>query len=1101
MKLRGVLILLLLAIRHLGYSQDNNPIKLANVVPPSPEVGAFAKYGTYPVGYFTGKPDISVPIYEIKTGKLSLPISLSYDATGIRVDDVSSYVGQNWSLNANYMISRTVLDKPDDAWNGYLGTLPPRAVDVVNNDYYMSYFRNTVDKQGNAYDLEPDRFNFMIGNVSGKFVFDRSKQVMQIPETSVKINFDASNNTFRIVDKDGTIYIFDVKEMAWVSSLVASGSYSGDQFISAWHIGKIISADRSDSIVFTYENDVSAAKSKNFEETYGYAGSGQPSPNVHQWNGSGIIRTFYSKRLKEISFPLGKLEFINTGGRLDDYGKRLDRIIVWNNKNGTYNKVKSFQFIQGYYNCYATATDRVSTYITDQFNQYRLRLDTLMLKDANDAPIGNYQLYYNARQLPVKASNAQDFWGYTNGGSANNTLIPATIERSTGESIGGAVRSADTALMKAGILEKIVYPTGGYTVFDLESHQYMSSATTLVPEQQYATAYGKELPGSVRKMVTTFTLPLANETNGAFDLVISINRWDYSGPFPIYSNPQEQANAGSDPYVSIKNLRTGVINTYKTVNSSTDRYETIYNYPFIPGDPYELTAACYINTHGPTASIFVKYQRKSNIPQFTAEGGLRIKGMKSFDKDNRVVNKESYVYGNSDDGIGKFVGVPAHTFYYARDQRFYGVFAGSQCGHINAGKSVYQSNSIFDHTLLAGSPVVYPKITRYYGTVNTNAGRSVYYYDSTVMNAPSMPVQMAQVTKSGIFIIDQSWKVGNIIRQEDYRKNTDDSYTLIRSEEKQFNIVNTDTTFGMNANTKFDRVNTNGCVTYYFDDYAWGEYPILTGYVQLAQSKNTEVLPDNSNILSNTTTYQYDNTYPDFVTKTSTTNSEKQAEELTQRYPFNKSQIIAGGALTTTESAALDSMVKRNMISPIIEEIRTTAGVQTARFRTIQNFTDASYKIIAPSHIQAQTGSSPMEQRIVFHGYDDRGNLVEQSKKDDVHEVYLWGYNRQYPVAKVTGSDYNTIKSLINQGILDNLSSTDQQIRDEINKIRTNLNGSALVTTYTYSPLLGITSQTDPKGQTSFFEYDGFGRLKLIKDLNGKILKQYDYQYQKPLTQ
>jgi YD repeat-containing protein len=61
--------------------------------------------------------------------------------------------------------------------------------------------------------------------------------------------------------------------------------------------------------------------------------------------------------------------------------------------------------------------------------------------------------------------------------------------------------------------------------------------------------------------------------------------------------------------------------------------------------------------------------------------------------------------------------------------------------------------------------------------------------------------------------------------------------------------------------------------------------------------------------------------------------------------------------------------------------------------------------------------------------------------------------------------------------------------------------GDAQMTTYTHSPLSGITSQTDPKGNISYFEYDTFGRLKLIKDQNGKILKQYDYQYQKPITQ
>jgi YD repeat-containing protein len=56
----------------------------------------------------------------------------------------------------------------------------------------------------------------------------------------------------------------------------------------------------------------------------------------------------------------------------------------------------------------------------------------------------------------------------------------------------------------------------------------------------------------------------------------------------------------------------------------------------------------------------------------------------------------------------------------------------------------------------------------------------------------------------------------------------------------------------------------------------------------------------------------------------------------------------------------------------------------------------------------------------------------------------------------------------------------------------------ALMTTYTYSPLLGVTSQTDPSGKTVSYQYDGLGRLQTILDQDNNVLKQYDYQYQAP---
>jgi YD repeat-containing protein len=54
----------------------------------------------------------------------------------------------------------------------------------------------------------------------------------------------------------------------------------------------------------------------------------------------------------------------------------------------------------------------------------------------------------------------------------------------------------------------------------------------------------------------------------------------------------------------------------------------------------------------------------------------------------------------------------------------------------------------------------------------------------------------------------------------------------------------------------------------------------------------------------------------------------------------------------------------------------------------------------------------------------------------------------------------------------------------------------AKITTYTYKPLVGITSKTDTSGHTIYYEYDGFGRLKQIKDDSGNIIKHYEYHYQ-----
>jgi YD repeat-containing protein len=135
---------------------------------------------------------------------------------------------------------------------------------------------------------------------------------------------------------------------------------------------------------------------------------------------------------------------------------------------------------------------------------------------------------------------------------------------------------------------------------------------------------------------------------------------------------------------------------------------------------------------------------------------------------------------------------------------------------------------------------------------------------------------------------------------------------------------------------------------------------------------------------------------------------------------------------------------------------------------------------------------------IRFSAFDSSGNLLEKYKANDVKEVTLWGYNRIYPVATITGSDLSTVFGFINMSVI-NAPSSDAALRTELNKIRTGLAGTiAQVVTYTYSPLYGMTSMTDATGKSIYYEYDLFGRLKLIRDQDNRIVKKIEYKLNNP---
>src|SRR5215216_1188408 len=89
---------------------------LSKVIPPSPNIQAFQKYGNIPVSPYTGIPNISIPLYTVKYKDVSFPISLSYHASGIKVAEEASQVGLGWVINSGGSISRTIIG--DDDFNG-----------------------------------------------------------------------------------------------------------------------------------------------------------------------------------------------------------------------------------------------------------------------------------------------------------------------------------------------------------------------------------------------------------------------------------------------------------------------------------------------------------------------------------------------------------------------------------------------------------------------------------------------------------------------------------------------------------------------------------------------------------------------------------------------------------------------------------------------------------------------------------------------------------------------------------------------------------------------------------------------------------------------
>lgn len=138
------------------------------------------------------------------------------------------------------------------------------------------------------------------------------------------------------------------------------------------------------------------------------------------------------------------------------------------------------------------------------------------------------------------------------------------------------------------------------------------------------------------------------------------------------------------------------------------------------------------------------------------------------------------------------------------------------------------------------------------------------------------------------------------------------------------------------------------------------------------------------------------------------------------------------------------------------------------------------------------------KSKIKYNKYDWRGNLLEAQKEFDKKNTYLYSYNGSYPVAEIINADYASVENALGGPMViesfSNSNPNDLQTVSFFNLLRNSIaTKNALISTQTYRPVVGVTSKIDPKGMATYYEYDGFGRLKNIRNDKENIVKSFKY--------
>ena len=217
--------------------------ELPNPTPQTPETASLLKFQETPVSYYTGVPNISIPIYTLQGRSLSVPISLSYHAGGIRVNEEASNEGLGWSLGATGQITRNMKGMPDE--RHFMTTTNKKVSDFVATDpnsslqAYVDYYQMVDDAKAGIIDFEPDVFNFSFMGYSGRFMFNQERtsanpngRIIMLPESDVRIEAQWVNSeidSWVATTPDGTKYFFNAGKERLINSLGTSIDLKGGE--------------------------------------------------------------------------------------------------------------------------------------------------------------------------------------------------------------------------------------------------------------------------------------------------------------------------------------------------------------------------------------------------------------------------------------------------------------------------------------------------------------------------------------------------------------------------------------------------------------------------------------------------------------------------------------------------------------------------------------------------------------------------------------------------------------------------------------------------------------------------------------------------------
>lgn len=1067
-KLHFLLYLLLFNLSSIvAQEQEINPDYIeyhAEYTPVTPNTASLGVYGNTPVNHATGVPQISIPLFTIQEDGMSIPISISYHASGIKVDELSSVVGLKWSLNAGGSISRQVNDKIDE-----IGWLMPNFRGIVDQDWINQrdlsdqLIQQEIAQSDRDHDYYPDDFNYSFTGASGAFIFDGNGNIKQEFKSKVlieKLNGNGNLINFKALDGSGNTFFFDNKKEFNAKNVFSHSSLDNhnvtlnrDSNTSAWMLDRIqtrnnreISFDYiSYNLDYTFTNiahSISYAPkcptvSNGFGNPCGCEGLGDTGFS-HNFSQTAIAYSPSNQLISVIETTTVKVTF-NYSDHLDasSWKKKLNAIIILDKIK---NKTRSFNF----------------TY--SQFpGDPRLRLDQLQEVgyDGNTKP--PYKFYYEGGDLPEKGSMAKDYHGFYNGKN-NTSLIPFTLPvynlLNNLNKSRLADRTENIEYLKRGVLNKIEYPTGGKSSFEYEANAVVATGNSNPTFEMKEANVSRHIHSEsyVDGSYTIFNRPfsITNTSNNSQGVNVNYTTFsdicDFDPNFPSIDCSKFNIYNRSGPLVFRSNP---VFNPDKVIGAEGSVYLDEGDYIV------ELWVETSKLTANPNAEIQIglNWLEETPINERTKYvGGLRIKSIEDLDTNNELVKKTNYEYN----------GLRGYSLNVSNHSKIYGE------------RQVFSSDNI------ALNPVLI---------------KSGYFYEEVIINQIGDNDTIKTIEKFEETFRNKSYEP-QMIRQEMYEGNH-----LVRSVDMEYdNTIEETLQFWTLADKDF---------CYSIPGFREDEETVLgysgsnaTNYFfrKNVLSKNIETMyyENSSGTISTNIKANYYDYNDNLQLVTQELDGRLLAENLedieNQNFVINSNgEYIKVDYTYPNEYPSLHNLTEKYFISlPISKKIYRKENLIKGQFMEydIQGNITSVYRYNQGNGSNNATSSYIPTNYERYNSYiiNDDGKVTQIQREDGIFMTLLWDTSNNYLLAEIINATQEQLNN-IDLGPVNFNLTTEQQ-----NLLRSSL-PQAHITTYTYDPLVGVTSMMDPKGYKMTYIYDNLSRLIEVRDASGKLVSENEYHY------